>query len=84
MKKVVTFTKLYLDKYIKDNIRMNNMLPLFIDCLTLKNEFLKHIHLGNYGEISKISALIEILASEGGVCITSQNIMVDDDITRSV
>ncbi len=78
------FTKIYSDKYAKDNIRMNNILPGFIDSLPTKEDFLKRIPLQRYGKVSEISAVIEMLASEGGAYITGQNIRVDGGITRSV
>lgn len=78
------FTKIYSDKYAKDNIRMNNILPGFIDSLATKEEFLKRIPLQRYGKVSEISAVVELLASEGGAYITGQNIRVDGGITRSV
>ena len=78
------FTKIYSDKYARDNIRMNNILPGFIDSLPTKEEFLKRIPLKRYGKVNEISAVIEMLASEGGAYITGQNIRVDGGITRSV
>ena len=81
---LAAFTKLYSDKYAKNNIRMNNILPGFIDSLPAKKEFLKRIPLQRYGKVSEISAVVEMLASEGGSYITGQNIRVDGGITRSV
>jgi len=81
---LAAFTKLYSDKYAKDNIRMNNILPGFIDSLPVKEEFLKRIPLQRYGKVSEISAVVEMLSSEGGAYITGQNIRVDGGITRSV
>ena len=81
---LASFTKLFSDKYAKDNIRMNNILPGFIDSLPKKEEFLKRIPLQRYGKVAEISAVIEMLASDGGAYITGQNIRVDGGITRSV
>ena len=78
------FTKLYSNKYAKDNIRMNNILPGFIDSLPEKEEFKKRIPLQRYGKVSEISAVVELLASDSGAYITGQNIRVDGGITRSV
>ena len=74
---LAAFTKIYSDKYAKDNIRMNNILPGFIDSLPSKEEFLKKIPLKRYGKVSEISSVVEMLASEGGAYITGQNIRVD-------
>ncbi len=78
------FTKIYSDKYAKENIRINNILPGFIDSLPAKEEFLKRIPLNRYGKVSEISSVVEMLASDGGAYITGQNIRVDGGITRSV
>ena len=81
---LAAFTKIYSDKYASDNIRMNNILPGFIDSLPTKEEFLKRIPLKRYGKVGEISSVVEMLASEGGAYITGQNIRVDGGITRSV
>ena len=81
---LAAFTKLYSDKYAKYNIRMNNILPGFIDSLPEKQEFLKRIPLKRYGKVNEISSVVEMLASDGGAYITGQNIRVDGGITRSV
>ena len=81
---LAAFTKLYSDKYAKDNIRMNNILPGFIDSLPEKEQFRKRIPLQRYGKVNEISSVVELLASDGGAYITGQNIKVDGGITRSV
>ena len=81
---LAAFTKIYSNKYANNNIRMNNILPGFIDSLPEKKEFLKKIPLQRYGKVSEVSAVVEMLASEGGAYITGQNIRVDGGITRSV
>ena len=81
---LASFTKLYADKYAEYNIRMNNILPGFIDSLPEKEEFLKRIPLKRYGKVGEISTVVEMLASDGGAYITGQNIRVDGGITRAV
>ena len=78
------FTKIYADEHAKFNIRMNNVLPGFIDSLKPKKEFLKRIPLKRLGKVKEISAVIKLLASEDGAYITGQNIRVDGGITRSI
>ena len=81
---LASFTKLYSDQYARDNIRMNNILPGFIDSIPVKEEFLKRIPLQRPGKVREISTIVEMLASEGGAYVTGQNIRVDGGITRSV
>lgn len=81
---LAAYTKLFSDKYAADNIRMNNVLPGFIDSLPEKPVFRERIPMQRYGRTEEVSATIAFLASEGGGYITGQNIRVDGGITRSV
>ncbi len=81
---LAAYTKLFADKYAADNIRMNNVLPGFIDSLPEKKEFLDRIPMGRYGRTGEVSELIALLASDRAGYITGQNIRIDGSITRSV
>jgi NAD(P)-dependent dehydrogenase (short-subunit alcohol dehydrogenase family) len=81
---LAAFTKLFADQYAKHNVRMNNVLPGFIDSLPEKDVFRERIPMGRYGRSAEIAATIGFLASEGGGYITGQNLRVDGGITRSV
>ena len=81
---LAAFTKLYADKYAPENIRMNNVLPGFIDSLPEKEEFRARIPMGRYGKTDEISETIAFLAGPGAGYITGQNLRVDGGITRAV
>ena len=82
---LAAFTKLFADKYAAENIRMNNVLPGFIDSLPEKEEFRAMIPMGRYGKsLTEIAGVVAFLASPQGAYITGQNIRVDGGITRSV
>ena len=81
---LAAFTKLFADGYAADNIRMNNILPGFIDSLPEVEKFRERIPMGRYGKTDEISDVVAFLASEGAGYITGQNIRVDGGITRSV
>lgn len=81
---LAAYAKLFSDKYAPDNIRMNNVLPGFIDSLPEKEEFRARIPMGRYGKTEEIAETIAFLASDGGGYITGQNIRVDGGITRAV
>lgn len=81
---LAAYTKLSSDQYAADNVRMNNVLPGFIDSLPEKQEFRDRIPMKRYGKTEEVSALISFLASDGAGYITGQNIRVDGGITRSV
>ena len=81
---LAAFAKLFSDKYAPDNVRMNNVLPGFINSLPEKAHFLERIPLERYGTTDEIAATVAFLASDGGGYITGQNIRVDGGITRAV
>ncbi len=82
---LAAFTKLFSDKYAADNIRMNNVLPGFIDSLPETEERRERIPMGRYGKsLEEVASVIAFLASDGGAYITGQNIRVDGGISRSV
>ncbi len=81
---LAAFTKLFADRYAADNVRMNNVLPGFIDSLPEKEDRRARIPMGRYGSVEEVAATIAFLASEGAAYITGQNIRVDGGITRSV
>jgi NAD(P)-dependent dehydrogenase (short-subunit alcohol dehydrogenase family) len=81
---LAAFTKLFADKYAPQGIRLNNVLPGFIDSLPEKEEFRARIPMGRYGRAAEIAATVSFLCSEGAGYITGQNLRVDGGITRSV
>lgn len=81
---LAAFTKLFADRYAASNIRMNNVLPGFIDSLPESGERRERLPMGRYGRTEEVSALIAFMASAGGGYITGQNIRVDGGLTRSV
>jgi NAD(P)-dependent dehydrogenase (short-subunit alcohol dehydrogenase family) len=81
---LASFAKLFADRYARENIRMNNILPGFIDSLPEKEDRLARIPMGRYGRADEVSALISYLASDAASYVTGQNIRIDGALTRSV
>ena len=81
---LAAFVKLYADQYAAKGIRINNLLPGFIDSLPEKDVFKQRIPMGRYGRVEEIAATAAFLVSDGAGYITGQNIRVDGGITRSV
>lgn len=81
---LAAFTKLFADEFASANIRMNNILPGFIDSLPEKEAFRSRIPMGRYGTTNEIAETALFLLSEGAQYITGQNLRVDGGITRSV
>ena len=81
---LASFVKLVADRYAVDNIRINNVLPGFIDSLPEKSEFRSRIPMQRYGKSSEVAELVALLASDRAAYLTGQNIRIDGGITRSV
>ncbi|MEW6254761.1 MAG: SDR family oxidoreductase [Pseudomonadota bacterium] len=81
---LAAYAKLFADQYGPQNVRMNNVLPGWIDSLPATEERRAGVPLGRYGTSEEIAATIAFLASEGGTYITGQNIKVDGGLMRSV
>ena len=81
---LASFSKIFADTYAGDNIRINNVLPGWIDSLPATDARRDSVPLKRYGKAEEIAATVAFLASEGGAYITGQNIRVDGGITRSV
>lgn len=81
---LAAFTKLFSDKYAADNVRMNNVLPGFIDSLPETEDRKDRIPMGRYGKAGEVSGLISYLASKDAAYVTGQNIRIDGGLTRAV
>ncbi|MCP3467445.1 MULTISPECIES: SDR family oxidoreductase [unclassified Bradyrhizobium] len=81
---LAAFTKIFTDTYAPDNIRMNNVLPGWIDSLPATDARRDSVPMQRYGKVEEIAATISFLASDGAAYITGQNIRVDGGLTRSV
>lgn len=80
---LAAYTKIFTDTYAADNIRMNNVLPGWIDSLPAIEARRDMVPMKRYGTSAEIAATIAFLASEGAAYITGQNIKVDGGLTRS-
>jgi NAD(P)-dependent dehydrogenase (short-subunit alcohol dehydrogenase family) len=81
---LAAYTKIFADTYAPDNVRMNNVLPGWIDSLPPTEERRQGVPMRRYGRSEEIAATIAFLASEGAGYMTGQNIRVDGGVTRSV
>jgi NAD(P)-dependent dehydrogenase (short-subunit alcohol dehydrogenase family) len=81
---LAAFTKIFADQFARDNVRMNNVLPGWIDSLPATEERRRMVPMQRYGTSEEIAATISFLASAGAAYITGQNLRVDGGITRSV
>jgi NAD(P)-dependent dehydrogenase (short-subunit alcohol dehydrogenase family) len=81
---LASFSKVFADTYAAEGIRMNNVLPGWIDSLPATEERRDSVPMKRYGTSEEIAATVSFLASDGAAYITGQNIRVDGGVTRSV
>ena len=78
------YTKLFADQYARHNVRMNNVLPGWIDSLPQTDERRDSVPMRRYGKAEEIAATIAFLLSDAAGYITGQSLRVDGGLMRSV
>jgi NAD(P)-dependent dehydrogenase (short-subunit alcohol dehydrogenase family) len=78
------FTKLYADRHARDGIRMNNVLPGFVENWPLAEAVQRFTPIGRPVKLTEIAETVAFLLSDGAGAITGQNILVDGGIGRAV
>ncbi|AGT11197.1 short-chain dehydrogenase (plasmid) [Paracoccus aminophilus JCM 7686] len=78
-----TFTKIYADEYAAKNIRINNVLPGWIDSLPATGERRDSVPMQRYGTADEVAGTIAFLLSDAAGYITGQNLRVDGGLIRS-
>lgn len=78
------FTKLYADRYAPENVRINNILPGFIESFEIVDEIRRSIPMQRQGSVEEIAKTAAFLLSSDSGYITGENLRVDGGLTRSV
>ena len=81
---LASYAKLFATEFARYNVRMNNLLPGFVDSLPEKPDRLARIPAGRYAEVNEISEVVAFLVSDASSYITGQNLRVDGGLTASV
>jgi NAD(P)-dependent dehydrogenase (short-subunit alcohol dehydrogenase family) len=81
---LAAYTKIFATTYATSNVRMNNVLPGWIDSLPSTEERRESVPMKRYGTSEEIAAAIAFLASRDASYITGQNIRIDGGVIRSV
>lgn len=78
------FTKLYADRYAKAGIRMNCLLPGFVDTHPVAEQFRRSIPLGRVADPAEVARVAAFLLSPAASYITGQSLRMDGGLTRSI
>jgi NAD(P)-dependent dehydrogenase (short-subunit alcohol dehydrogenase family) len=78
------FTKVYADRYGRDGIRMNSVLPGYCENVAMTDDARRSIPMGRQARFGEIGDACVFLASEQSTYITGQSLLVDGGIVRSV
>jgi NAD(P)-dependent dehydrogenase (short-subunit alcohol dehydrogenase family) len=81
---LAAFTKLFADEYAAQNVRMNNVLPGWIDSLPQVDARAASVPMKRYGQEDEIAATVAFLCGDGAGYITGQNIRVDGGLMRGL
>jgi NAD(P)-dependent dehydrogenase (short-subunit alcohol dehydrogenase family) len=79
-----SFTKLYADRYAADGVRMNSVLPGFVDSYEVDEATRERIPMGRPARTDEIADTVAYLCSSDASYVTGQNVRVDGGLTDSV
>ncbi|UCD32062.1 MAG: SDR family oxidoreductase [Desulfobacterales bacterium] len=77
------FTKLFADRYADRGIRMNSVLPGYVDSYPIDSETKTSIPMQRPGSVKEIAKMVAFLLSDDASYITGQSICVDGGLGRS-
>jgi NAD(P)-dependent dehydrogenase (short-subunit alcohol dehydrogenase family) len=78
------FTKLYVQQYGARGLRMNNVLPGWIDTYPVSKEDIRQIPLARPGTADDVARVVAFLLSEDAAYITGQDLLVDGGLVRAI
>jgi NAD(P)-dependent dehydrogenase (short-subunit alcohol dehydrogenase family) len=81
---LAAYTKLYADRYARDGIRMNNILPGYVENWPLSEEVRRTIPTARAVTMAELAGTAAFLLSADAGSITGRNVLVDGGINRGL
>ncbi|MSP83094.1 MAG: SDR family oxidoreductase [Alphaproteobacteria bacterium] len=81
---LAAYTKLFADRYARDGIRMNNILPGFVENWPLSDAVRRTIPMGRAVTMAELAGTVAFLLSGDAGSITGQNLLVDGGVNRGL
>ena len=81
---LASFIKLYANRYAEFGIRINNVMPGYMDNYPESEENIAKIPMKRYARVQEIAKTVRFLLSDDAGYITGQNIRADGGITHSI
>ena len=78
------FTKLFAARYAAQGIRMNNVLPGFIDSQVFSADDVAMIPMDRLGRVDEIAEAVTWLVTPASSYVTGQNLLVDGGLVRAL
>lgn len=79
-----SFTKLFSNEYSTKDIRMNNVLPGFINSYPADRKTIDQIPMLRQGTPEEVAELVLFLASDKSSYITGQDFLIDGGLVKSI
>jgi NAD(P)-dependent dehydrogenase (short-subunit alcohol dehydrogenase family) len=81
---LASFVRLYAERYAEAGIRMNNVLPGYMDNYPASEDTLARIPMKRAAKVGEIAKTVRFLLSADAGYITGQNIRADGGLTHSI
>ena len=81
---LAAYTKLFADRYAREGLRMNNILPGFVENWPLEESVRRTIPMARPVRMEELVGTTAFLLSPDSASITGQNILVDGGVNRAL